>query len=161
LALTATPATLRQGFPEFKNVQQYPDELIQYWLNWAYLLLNKGRWGKMYDNAATLFAAHNIVEEARAMREAGKGIIPGYATGAVSSKSVDKVAVSYDTALVSEKDAGDWNQTIYGRRLYRLIRMFGAGPVQVGVGYVPPWVLGLDGSGAWPGPPPWPGWFGS
>lgn len=152
-----TPAVMRTAFAEFANDTRYPDDFIQYWLTWAYVLLNARRFGRALDLAAMLFAAHNLVEERRAMDEAAKGATPGVATGAISQKGVDKVSVSYDTALVGEKDAGDWNQTIYGRRLYKLLMMAGMGPIQAGVGCTPPWVAG----GAWPGPPPWPGWFGS
>lgn len=154
-AAVVTPPEFRTSFPEFADPAAYPDGQIQYWLNWAYVLLNPCRWGNTLDLAAQLYAAHNLVEERRAILEAAKGGVPGNAIGPASSKTVDKVSVSYDIAVVSEKDGGDWNQTIYGRRLYRMIQMFGMGPIQVGIGWTPPWVFG--NGGAWPGPPAWPG----
>lgn len=148
-----TPPVLRSNFPEFASATPYPDAFIQYWLTWAYTLLNASRWGASLDQAAQLYAAHNLTMERRAVLEAAKGAPPGNSVGPASAKAVDKVSVSYDIAAVSEKDGGDWNQTIYGRRLYRLLQMFGMGPIQVGVGFTPPWVGGF----AWPGPPCWPG----
>ena len=150
-----TPAQMRTGFPEFADQTAYPDAFIQYWLTWAYLLLNPCRWGNILDLAAQLYAAHNLVEERRAYLESLKGGVPGMAVGPVNSKNVKDVSVSYDISAVSEAEAGDWNQTIYGRRLWRMIEMAGMGPIQVGVGATPPWVF-AQGM-AWPGPPAWPG----
>ncbi|ECC3368559.1 TPA: DUF4054 domain-containing protein, partial [Escherichia coli] len=48
-----------------------------------------------------------------------------------SSKSVDKVSVSYDTSATLNPDAGFWNNTRYGAEFYQLITMFGAGGRQL------------------------------
>ena len=66
----------------------------------------------------------------------------------------DDVSFSYDSASAAELNAGHWNSTIYGKRYIALVRMVGAGPVQIG---------GSGGTGigtsvsAWPGviPPTW------
>lgn len=150
-----TPTQMRGGFPEFADTTAYPDGFVQYWLDWAYVLLNPNRWGNALPLAAQLYAAHNLVEERRAILEAAKGGVAGMGSGPATSKAVDRVSVSFDIAVVSEKDGGDWNTTIYGRRLFRMIQTFGMGPIQAGIGYTPPWVFGF--SGAWPGPPAWPG----
>lgn len=150
-----TPAQMRVGFPEFADTTAYPDAFITYWLTWAYLLLNPDRWGNILDLAAQLYAAHNLVEERRAMLESLKGGPPGMAIGPASSKTVKDVSISYDIAAVTEADAGDWNQTIYGRRLWRMIQMAGMGPIYVGIGWTPCYVF--NGGMAWPGPPCWPG----
>lgn len=151
-----TPPEFRGSFPEFTDTSAYPDGFIEYWLTWGYVLVNPARWLTTTELAVQLYAAHNLVEERRAVIEASKGGVPGNATGPASSKAVDRVSVSFDIAAVSEKDGGDWNQTIYGRRLYRMIQMFGMGPIQAGIGYTPIWVWGGT-PGAWPGPPAWPG----
>ena len=73
----------------------------------------------------------------------------------MSAKSVDKVSVSYDTQASVSPDAGHWNLTIYGQRMWTLIQMFGAGPVQFGASTVGPWIVWFAGIPVW-----WPGWFG-
>lgn len=129
----------------------YPDGLIQFWLNLAYKLLPAARWFDVLDEGAQLFTAHNIVLEYQAQAAAQSGSVPGLATGPVSSKSVDKVSVGYSTGDTAVAGAGDWNYTTYGQRFIRMARLFGAGPIQVGIGYNP----GLGGGYAWAGPWPW------
>ncbi|MBX9696911.1 MAG: DUF4054 domain-containing protein [Alphaproteobacteria bacterium] len=47
------------------------------------------------------------------------------------SKSVGGVSVGYDSTAQSEKDAGWWNRTTYGQQFIRLVRIFGAGAIQL------------------------------
>lgn len=149
---TATPATFRVHYPEFSVTGTYPDAQVQFWLDFAYSMLNASRWGRQLDLGAELYAAHNLAIEARAQATAANGGIPGEAVGVLNSKSVDKVSAGYDIGSATEQGAGNWNLTIYGTRFIRLAKMFGAGPVQVGIGVAPP------GSGlAWPGPLTTPG----
>lgn len=147
-----TPAQFRTDFPEFASTTKYPNSGVTFWLNLAYALLNADRWGQQIDVGAELFVAHNLVIEAKAQAEASAGGIPGGQVGPINSKSVDKVSVGYDTGAGIQPDAGHWNLSVYGTRFIRLLRMFGAGPLFVGVGYVP----GLSGQ-AWPGPSTIPG----
>ena len=151
--MTATVADFRAKFPEFNSSTTFPTSQIEFWLDVAYKMLNASRWGNMLDVGAMLYTAHNIVLEGRAQSEASGGNIPGFNRGIVNSKSVDKVSVGYDTSHGTEEGAGHWNLTIYGSRLYRYIKMFGAGPIQIGIGDQPP----LSGP-AWPGPDTSPGW---
>lgn len=145
--MTITPQQLRSDYPEFASTTTYPNSALEYWLNLAYLMLNAPRWGNILDLGAALFVAHHVTIEARNQAVAANGGIPGEQTGPLSSKSVDKVSISYDTGSGIQADAGHWNMTVYGTRFIRLMRMFGAGPVQVGIGQVP------SGSGlGWPGP---------
>lgn len=46
----------------------------------------------------------------------------GANSGVVSSKSVDKVSVSYDSSATMNPDAGFWNNTRYGAEFWQLIR---------------------------------------
>jgi hypothetical protein len=155
-----TPAQLRANFPEFANQSRFPSGLIQFWLTWAYNMLTPAsqRWGNMLDSAAQLFAAHNIALERRAMDEAtvannAQSGTVGLTSGPMSAKSVDKVSASYDTAASLDPAAGHWNLTIYGTRLWNLIQMFGAGPIQIGA-CPAPWITFFAGIPAW-----WPGWW--
>lgn len=145
--MTVTVQQFRADFPEFSSTTTFANSQVQFWLDIAYSMLNASRWGRQIDLGAELFTAHHITVEAKAQAEALAGSIPGQQTGPISSKSVDKVSISYDTGAGIEPGAGHWNLSVYGTRFVRLLSMFGAGPVQIGVGSVPP----LSG-GAWPGP---------
>lgn len=150
--MTTTAATFRQRYPEFACIDTYTPSQVNFYLDQAYLMLNATRWGRQLDMAAELYTAHHLSLEARAQMAAAAGAPAGATEGITSSKSVDKVSVSKDVGAVTEADAGHWNSTVYGTRLYRLIKMFGAGGVAVGIGFVP------AGNGlAWPGPITTPG----
>jgi hypothetical protein len=150
--MASTPAIFKGHYPEFVCPDTYPVSQVQFWLDTAYSLLNVQRWGRQLDMAAELYCAHNLALEARAQASAANGGIPGEAVGILNSKSVDKVSAGYDTGSSTETGAGHWNLTIYGTRLYRFMKMFGSGPIQIGIGQAPP------GSGlAWPGPLTTPG----
>lgn len=147
-----TNAQFRLDYPEFASATVYPESALTYWLTLAYQMLNVDRWGTQLNIGAELFVAHNLALEARAQSEATNGEIPGTTTGPISSKSVDKVSISFDVGAGIQPEAGHWNLTIYGTRFIRLVRMFGAGPLFIGVGAVP------TGSGlGWPGPSTTPG----
>lgn len=111
-----------------------------------------------YDLATEMFVAHHLALEQQAMNSANVGGIPGMSQGMVSSKSAGGVSISYDTGSTIDPQAGHWNLTTYGNRLRKMMCMFGAGPIQLGVGCDPynGSTLGfLDGPG-WPGPPQYP-----
>lgn len=118
--------TFRTIFPEFAEATIYPSAAINFWLQAAANQININAWGKSYAQGMGLYVAHQL-------SVAGgnkKGGIQG-AGGVVASKSVGGVSVSYDTASSSEKDAGYWNLTNYGRQYWRLARLFGAGVIQL------------------------------
>lgn len=132
----------RQDFPEFADIKAYLSSSIGFWLKIANGdlavtpplngLLNQSRWKSQYNLATELFVAHNLAIE-KLNSNAGKaGGVPGLATGPVTSKSVDKVSVSYDTSIASIPDGGHFNLTTYGTRLLWLINIFGMGPIQIG-----------------------------
>ena len=145
-------AQFRADYPEFSSSSSYATSAIIYWLKVAYSLLNAERWGKELDIAVELYVAHNLAIEAKALIEARNSGIPGQQSGLISSKQVGPIAMRFDTQHTIEPGAGHWNLTIYGTRFYNLLRLFGAGPLQVGIGMVPPY-SGL----AWSGPLTSPG----
>jgi Protein of unknown function (DUF4054) len=115
------------------------------------------------DFATEMWVAHQIVLDKQAAAAAATGGDPGTKIGIVSSKSVNGVSVGFDvgatTGGVMQADAGYYNQTIYGQRFYRLMRIRGSGPIQLGIGQAPPFLFfnscGPLGSGnAWAGPYP-------
>jgi hypothetical protein len=161
--MTVSIATFRQSYPEFDAIN-YPDSVLTYYLALSTLMLNSNRWGQgavtavspptsSYDMGTELFVAHHIALERKALNAAKNNGVPGNVEGPTASKSVGPISVSYDTGAVIELAAGHWNLTVYGLRFIKLARMFGAGPLQIGVS------CGSTGIGAWPGPMPgWPGW---
>lgn len=154
-----TTATFRLDYPEFQSQTIYPERLIDYYTSIAGLLLNTDRWDQtvgsnglsVYDIAAELMIAHNIALRKRMADQSSTGGTPGLQTGILQSKSVGGVSAGYTTQQVVEDGAGFWAMTEYGSELWQLIKMFGAGPVQVGVGCAPPFA-----TGSWLGPWPWP-----
>jgi hypothetical protein len=165
-AITVTPTIFRADYPEFVSTALYPDSAVNYYLSEAGLRFTS-RWDteagtngrSMLDIGVELFIAHNLVLERQAQAAAASGAPPGLTSGPVSSKSVGPVSISYDTTAALENNGGYFNLTTYGLRLMRLINMFGAGPVLVGVGNScgEPWFSGP----AWPGPFPYPAPGGS
>ena len=165
-----TSATFRADYPEFASLSLYPIPAFAYWNVVANLLLTS-RWGAgsltassppttIYDVAAELFVAHNLALEKTAQDAAKRGATPGISKGPIASDSVGSVSRSYSVADGLVEGAGHWNLTIYGTRLMWLMQMFGAGPVQVGVGFDPYGFGGFYPNGSpWVGPPPWPGEF--
>lgn len=129
MALTSTQ--FRFDFPEFANPVQFTDGVITSWITTAGLLLNACKWGNLLTLATELLVAHNITLSARDQAAALAGGVPGEMTGAVSSKSVDKVSVGYDTNSAALLNAGDYALTTYGIRYLRLARMVGAGGSQL------------------------------
>jgi hypothetical protein len=132
----------RDNFQEFSDPAAYPDEAVQFWLDAAYVDLGgapllpspcvpatQGRFGAHLDLAAELFTAHMLVLGRRNVIESSFSRVPGAAVGLVSSRSVDKVSVSYDFSMISEKGAGFWAMSQYGLRFFWLLRQHCLGPV--------------------------------
>jgi hypothetical protein len=144
--MTITATQLRGNFTEFSNTVTYPDSLISFWLQVAYMMLPACNWGVALDLGAQLYAAHNLVLEGLANAEAGNGAPPQLAVGPIITKTVGEVTVTYDTASGVNVEDTHWNMTTYGTRFITFARQFGAGPRQFGIGCTPP-----GNAGAWPG----------
>jgi hypothetical protein len=103
----------------------------------AHAQLDATRWGSMYIFGQQLFAAHYLALEAIDAAAVAKGGLAGQPAGVVSSKSLGGASISYDNNLGTEEGAGFWNRTLYGRQLWRWIRMAGMGGVQIFGGGMP------------------------
>lgn len=152
-----TAAAFRADCPAFADAEMFPDDSILFWLSAACLLLTH-RWGNMRGLATILFVEHNLALEAFAQNTAASGGIPGIGLGMVASQAAKAVSISYDTGMAGEEGAGVWNLTTYGQRLYRLMMMFGAGPIQLGTGMTSGGGGFFNFSG-WNGLPFGPGWW--
>lgn len=126
-----TPATFREQYTEFKDPGIYPDAAILLNLTVATTMLDPVRWAGMLDAATGLWVAHFLTLSARDGATVFAGGLPGAVQGVLTSKSVDKVAASYDATTVTLTDAGFWNMTRYGIQLYQWVQMFGAGGIQL------------------------------
>lgn len=138
---------------EFKTVftafAGIPTPTVDFWISLGAKLTSLDRWGDVWSYGVMLFAAHNLGMEANAASGGAAGGA-GAIVGPLTSASVDKVSYSRDGGSAMLPDAGHWNLTTYGLRYIQLAKMFGAGPVQVGV------PLGADleaaqYAGGWPG----------
>lgn len=109
-----------------------PDEQVEFYLRFAAKSLNKARWDDLYEEGAYFFAAHYLTLDLDAAKSKdGTGGMSA-AAGAVvsSSKSVGGVSKSESragAAATAYAEAGDYNDTIYGKRYWRLIQIVGAG----------------------------------
>lgn len=125
-------AQFRKDFPEFADPVKYPDSQITFWGSVAEKLVSLDAWGiDMRPTGVELYVAHEITLAGQNSAAGANGGVPGSSGGIASSKTVGSVSVSYDSANTSEKDAGWWNLTTYGKQYIRLARMFGAGCMQL------------------------------
>lgn len=120
----------REDFPQFGNAVTFPNAQIQFRLNLADQLLDENNFGEVFPyRRAFCRALHGACAvDNRAAAIGGGG---GANSGVVSSKSVDKVSVSYDSSATMNPDAGFWNNTRYGAEFWQLIQMFGMGGRQL------------------------------
>lgn len=147
--MTVTPTQFRTDLTAFANATQFPDTAVQMYLDDAYLMLPAARWGTMLDRGAEYFAAHFLALDDQADKIAANGGTPGLGVGPLTAKSIGPLSKSYDTKLGIDPNAGHWAQTMYGRRLWQWIRLFGMG----GAAVQPAMPCTPDNGPAWPGPP--------
>ena len=132
----AEPLTVeqfREAFPTFTE-EAYPDTAVSIQLTFANKFFSSRRWGDetIRDHVMGLYAAHYL--SAYGSTAAGGTSSSGGGSptlGIVASKSVDGASISYDTSSTAWNDAGFWNATPYGRELWYLMRIFGAGAIQL------------------------------
>lgn len=79
----------------------------------------------------SLYIAHELTLSAQNQKAASVGGSPGQQGGVATSKTVGSVSVQFDAQTTTEKDAGWWNLTTYGKQFIRLARIFGAGAIQI------------------------------
>jgi hypothetical protein len=135
--MAVTPATFRQQFPAFCDIDVYGDIPITMFISVAVSLLDADRWDTLLDYGTSLFAAHHLVLAARDDATVAAGGIGGGVQGILTAKSVDKVAASYDASSVSIEDGDFWNMTSFGIKFLRLAKQFGAGGFQITGGIAP------------------------
>jgi uncharacterized protein YjlB len=128
--VTQIPA-FRAAFPEFAATSVYPDGMIAFWASVAEAQVRQRAWGGQWQNGVYLYIAHEITLAAQAQKTAKFGGAPGTFGGVANTKTVGGSTVGYDAATTTEKDAGYWNLTNYGKQFIRLARIYGAGAAQL------------------------------
>jgi hypothetical protein len=121
----------RTAFPEFSDTVKYPDAMINFWAGLAEKLVLPSVWSTCYTQGVNLYVAHELVLASQNEKAGSTGGAPGSYGGVANNKTVGSVTVGYDSTSTSEKDAGYWNLTNYGRQFIRLARIFGAGAIQL------------------------------
>ncbi len=124
-------AQFRLDFPEFSDVAAYPDSQLTFWAGVAEKMVVECVWEDMYATGVKLYVAHELVLARQNVLTAANGGLPGQGGGIASSKTVGSVSVAYDPNSTTEKNAGWWNLTNYGKQFYRLIQIFGSGCIQL------------------------------
>ena len=121
----------RRNFPEFADTVAYPDSQIEFWTGLAELQVRSCIWKRAWVTGMSLYIAHEITLASQNVKLSTSGGMPGTTAGVANNKTVGSVTVGYDSQSTSEKDAGYWNLTNYGKQFIRLARIFGAGAIQL------------------------------
>jgi len=120
-------AAFRLHFPEFASVTVYPDTLVNFWAALAELEISATRFGDSRPYAVELLTAHYLATAK--LNTIGSN--PGTGGGAVTSKKVGDVAISYDTKFLDSVTGMAYSGTRYGVLLSAMMRRYGAGAVQL------------------------------
>ncbi|HIU85196.1 MAG TPA: DUF4054 domain-containing protein [Candidatus Aphodousia gallistercoris] len=121
-----------ENYPEFSNAAAYPKSRIEHRLKMAVKFFADV---PFYDEETKkhvqgLYVAH-FVSVAGPLTPGASKMAGTVGLGLVSSKSVDGASIAYDNSIAQEEGAGFWNATAYGRELWQLMQLFGAGGYQV------------------------------
>jgi hypothetical protein len=124
-------AAFRTAFPEFASKELYPTEMINIWVGLAAAMVSQCIWKNQWNLGVSLYVAHEITLAGQNVKAAQAGGTPGQQGGIATQKAVGSVSAQYDAQTTTEKDAGFWNLTTYGKQFIRLARIFGTRPVQL------------------------------
>lgn len=121
----------RTSFPEFRDPEKYPKGTIDFWAELGEELIGRVKWGRKYEKGLFLFVAHNLTLARQNAQTSAAGGAPGKPQGNITSKKVGAVAVSYDSSNIGNPKDGIWGQTTYGQLYAQLLRIVGAGCIQL------------------------------
>lgn len=124
-------SVFRKNFPEFNSTEKYPTAMITFWAELAEMQVLASIWKNAVVKGQSLYVAHELVLASQSQKAAQVGGSPGQQGGIANTKTVGSATVGFDSATSSEKDAGYWNLTTYGKQFIRLARIFGAGAIQL------------------------------
>lgn len=115
-----TPAEIKQLYPAIASV---PDAVLTAQIQ-AFGLIYQGDYGELHDYLLGLYVAHQST--VFGLNSASTG-----PQQTVTARSVTDMSWTYAQSGQSAK-AGDFASTKYGLEFYRLMSMFGQGPVMAG-----------------------------
>ncbi len=121
--MAVDPNTFLAVFPEFDDTSKFPEAAVNFWVVQAKALFPVGRYGDQADLVVMLYVAHSLTLGAASKANGGGA----GSLAPVSSKAVGSVSKSYDTGSVNSADAGVYNGSAYGQRLWALLRGFASG----------------------------------
>lgn len=124
-------AQFRVDFKEFVDEVKFPNPTINFWAGLGYKLMSAERWGDLITYGLELFVAHNVALQFMDQASVNSGGAPGVGSGVISNQSAGGVTIGLDTTAALEEDAGNYNLTVYGTRLKRLIDTVGCGGAQL------------------------------
>jgi len=131
VSLQTNIGAFRAAFPEFTSTEVYPSAQITLGATLAEAQVRQCVWKNQWQMGVYLYIAHEITLAAQSAKTAAFGGAPGTFGGVANTKTVDKATIGFDSQANSEKDAGYWNLTNYGKQFIRLARIYGAGAVQL------------------------------
>lgn len=117
------PASFKVRFPEFASES---DPRIQLFIDDSVIILNSVYWGEKYDLGLSYLTAHYLTLANRS--EAGSISSGG---GAVASRNVDGVAVTYTTAQPANESDAYYLTTTYGQRYLALRKTLAVAAVSI------------------------------
>lgn len=129
--MTFDTAAFRKNFPEFNSTELYPTAQVEFWGNFCAQQLPPDIWKSAWTMGVSLYLAHELTLSRQNAAAAAIGGTPGQQGGVATQKTVGSVSVQYDAQSMSEKDAGWWNLTTYGKQFIRLVRIYGTRCVQL------------------------------
>lgn len=130
-----TIATFRAAMPAFSE-EIIPDEQLQVYIDMAHGAVKEARWHSMWREGMRLYIAHFATLYLGTPEEgssASKIVNSAKVQGSITSKSVDRVSVSYDTGQATSDLTGwgAWKLTTYGTQFATLAKMVGKGGMYV------------------------------
>lgn len=131
-----TPDDFRAVMTAFADLVKFPDAQVAFWLASAEAQVPEKRWGAWRDMGVMFLAAHRLTLAAAAakatdgtggMDAAGGGIISESKTVGGISKSISRAGA----AATADANAGQYNDTSYGKQYWSLAMSVGAGGLVV------------------------------
>lgn len=121
-------------YPQFQNT--VPLTVTNGFIELADTSLSQARWRGAWKTAMGLFVAHHCTLwlQTQAVDDSvGSVAAAGQNKGAIASKSVGSVSVTYDNGAVNNDLDGwaSWKQTVFGTQLATMAKIYGRGGMGV------------------------------
>jgi hypothetical protein len=114
-----TAAEFRARFPEYAS-DPPSDATIEVYIADAALFVDECAWGTKYELGILYYAAHLLTLALESASGAAGGV-----SGAVASRAVDGVSVSYTNAQPKDQSEAWFNSTTYGQRYLNMLQTLG------------------------------------